>query len=90
MPSLQPASSADIIGSNKKDDGPNPSSTGGLGGGRQRGASMAKPNGGWLPPGTRQEHTWRVGDQRGGQNGAGAGPGGAGVSGLPAGVAVMS
>ncbi|KAJ4413600.1 hypothetical protein N0V85_003499 [Neurospora sp. IMI 360204] len=92
MPSLhQPASSADIIGSNKKDDGPNPSSVS-TGGGRQRGASMmAKPNGGWLPPGTRQEHTWRVGDQRGAQNGA-AGPGGAaGVSGLPAGVvAVMS
>ncbi|KAK1779406.1 triose-phosphate transporter family-domain-containing protein [Copromyces sp. CBS 386.78] len=66
------------VGSNKKDDGPNPSASAG---GRQRGASMAKPNGGWLPPGTRQEHTWRMGDGRG-QNGPEA------VG--PAGVAVMS
>lgn len=79
MPSIAQSPNVEI-GSNKKDDGPNPSSTGG-GGGRQRGASMARPsNGGWLPPGTRQEHTWRMGDQRGhGQGGAEQGPQGVAV-----------
>ncbi|CCC10941.1 hypothetical protein SMACR_04170 [Sordaria macrospora] len=78
MPSLVQSSSNADIGSNKKDDGPNPSASTG---GRQRGASMARPqNGGWLPPGTRQEHTWRMGD--GNKNRTEA------VG--PAGVAVMS
>lgn len=48
-------SSSGIVNDLKKSD-----DVGGRGAGRNRGASNAA----WLPPGTRQEHTWRAGDSQ--------------------------